>query len=861
MLIVLLFISCNHGKKIEHVSETETVLGDTIITEDEEKQVAEIERLIDITFDEPKQVVHQPDSFINQLSSLPNSIVGKESYALLLLNIGYVLRENGSILSSIRFYERAFDYCTVNQLDQLDLVLYVAKPLANLYTRIDDVEKSISLHEKAIEIAEAKGQIDYLPGLYNNLAIAYEQKNDVDGVLISSRKGMAYTQAGSIHQALLYNVLAKSYLESNRIDSAIYFNENALRVFKAYQLKEDTLIWFGSALKTESDILVYQSNISKAKQSLSIAINLTENYFPNSKQREKAKYRVARGLLTIDRDSRSSISDFQFAKNLLTQKSLSSNVSDYTFTHTLHGLAKAYVNINLDSALHYYRSTIENDYKTQQLIVSKASNYKNSKWNREVLKEYVELLIGEYQNEEKSERLQSLALQLFWAIELSKGRQVQREINRSQKWLEQDMSVEGQALRAELQVLNQQLSASSDEESIQQYESKIADLSFQFQLSEKYFEQTFQTIDFDQFVGFLLEESKTTSLISYFIQNDGRSYAVCINDEIATAYTIEDSLFKSLHATQFISDYFGDSPYAYENNPNRYIGHAQKVAQVLMPFINSVKTDIILSPDGLLFKLPLDALIHQNKFIIETKNLSYTYSFILNFLYQSQEGYLSDVLLFAKSKHYEGYRDLNFVEDEKKEIARFSGRIFEEEKATIQSFINQATKKDVIHLATHAVSDQEPYIILENRLTLGGLSLVAMQSPLVVLSACESAGGEIIQAEGLESLNKAFISRGVKGVIAAQWPVNDRSVSKLMGMFYENLHQSYSPINALTEAKRTFISKNEPIYKNPWYWASMNYVGVDTQIQIEKKTSPWKWRGIGLGLVGILIIGYLAIRK
>lgn len=860
---VLFFIGCNEATKNEPFKTIEKIQQDDGITKEvEEEQVTEIERLIDITFDDPKQVVLQPDSFINQLKSIPNSTLGKESYALLLLNIGYVLRESGSILASIRFYERAFDYCTVNQLNQPDLVLYVAKPLANLYTRIDDVEKSISLHEKAIKIAEEKGQIDHLPGLYNNLAIAYEQKNDVDRVLKISRKGMSYTQAGSIHLALLCNALAKSYLETNQIDSASYFNENALRLFQTYQLKEDTLIWFGAALKMESDIAVYQGNFSKATRSLSNAIDLTESYFPHSKQREKAKYRVARGALTINQNPRSSIVDFQFAKNLLALDSLSSNVSDYTFTHALHGLAKAYSDINPDSALYYYRSTIENDYKTQQLIVSKASNYKNSKWNRGVLKEYVGLLAKRYQNEQEKETLQSLALQLFWAIELSKGRQVQREINRSQKWLEEDMSAEGAALRAELQVLHQQLSASGDEETTQQLARQIADLSFQFQLSEKYFEQTFQTIDFDQLADFLLEKSKTTSLVSYFIQNDGESYAVCINDEVAVAYIIEDYVFKNLNATQFISDYFGDNPYAYENNPDQYIERAQGIAQALMPFMDSVKEDLILSPDGLLFKLPMDALIHQDKFIMETKTLSYTYSFVLNFLYQSQDTYKSDVLLFAKSKHNEGFRDLDFVENEKKEIGRFSGEIFDEEEATVQAFINQLDNKDVLHLATHAVSDREPYIVFESRLTLDGLSVVAMQSPLVVLSACESAGGEIIQAEGLESLNKAFISKGVKGVIAAQWPVDDQSVAKLMGMFYEELYQGMSPIKALTRAKRVYIDVNEPVYKNPWYWASMNYVGIETQIQLEKKTTMGgRWMLFLVLLVLALFVLYKKHKK
>src|SRR5690606_17351407 len=70
---VLFFIGCNEATKNEPFKTIEKIQQDDGITKEvEEEQVTEIERLIDITFDDPKQVVLQPDSFINQLKSIPN---------------------------------------------------------------------------------------------------------------------------------------------------------------------------------------------------------------------------------------------------------------------------------------------------------------------------------------------------------------------------------------------------------------------------------------------------------------------------------------------------------------------------------------------------------------------------------------------------------------------------------------------------------------------------------------------------------------------------------------------------------------------------------------------------------------------
>lgn len=810
-----------------------------------------INALIDVTYDNPEQVILQPDSFINQISVMPATTAGAKSYTLLLLNIGYVLREHGSILPSIRFYERALNYSKKHHLKKPDFVLYIAKPLANLYTRIDDIQKSISLQEEAIRIASQKGQQDYLPSLYNNLSIAYLTNANFKYALKTSRKGLSYVQRKSIYRALLYNNLANAYVGLNKIDSAAFFNQKSLSLFQNHQLKKDTLIWFGGALKLNSDIASYQNNVAKAIHSLDRVINLTTSNFPHSNQRVKAKYYLARGQLTMDRYPQAAISDFHAVMNLLHTDSQSFYVPDYTYTDALHSLAKIYTGINRDSALFYYSKTIENDYLTQELIVSKASNYKNSKWSRAILSDYVSLLWKTYQDSPQEKKKQLLALRLFWAIEMSKGRQVQREINRSRKWGNANVVTRERRLREKLKMLNQQLATTTHSGIKKKLTTEIERVTFRFQVAEKYFEQAFQSIDFEKFKHFILRKSQTQTLVSYLMQKDSLSYVVCLSDAIASIYPISRGQIKKTKVNQFTTNYFGNTPYTFENNPKLYFIRAKKVAKYLLPFISTSKNELIISPDGLLFRLPMDALIYRDKFIVETHTISYTYSFILNFLNKSKKTYASDVLFFGIS-HYKGkFKNLRFVEEEQEKITgHFQGVTFEGQDATIQSFISHLHQKDIIHLATHAVSDPKPYIVFEKPLTLGSLSLVNMQSPLVVLSSCESAGGKLIKAEGLESLNKAFISKGVKGVIAAQWPVDDASISELMGLFYKELYTLKSPVKALTEAKRTFINEKNAIYSNPWYWASMNYMGVETRIQIQKKSPIWIW-GALLALIGL----------
>ena len=111
-----------------------------------------------------------------------------------------------------------------------------------------------------------------------------------------------------------------------------------------------------------------------------------------------------------------------------------------------------------------------------------------------------------------------------------------------------------------------------------------------------------------------------------------------------------------------------------------------------------------------------------------------------------------------------------------------------------------------------------------------------IQAPLVVLSACNTASGEILLSEGLASMNRAFLSKGVQGVIATHWFANDDVMLDLTSRFYTFLNVSQNPVFSLSEAKRQYLSEQNEWGKNPWYWSNMSYTGSSIQIDLPQRT-------------------------
>ena len=115
---------------------------------------------------------------------------------------------------------------------------------------------------------------------------------------------------------------------------------------------------------------------------------------------------------------------------------------------------------------------------------------------------------------------------------------------------------------------------------------------------------------------------------------------------------------------------------------------------------------------------------------------------------------------------------------------------------------------------------------------LTGLEVFQTRIPadIAVLSACETAKGKLVAAEGLVGLARAFMYAGAPRVVCSLWKVDDEATAALMKRFYElwnpkdGNQQALPASDALREAQ-AFVAAKEK-WKHPYYWAAWQIWGL-----------------------------------
>ncbi|MFI5140370.1 MAG: CHAT domain-containing protein [Sphingobacteriales bacterium] len=90
---------------------------------------------------------------------------------------------------------------------------------------------------------------------------------------------------------------------------------------------------------------------------------------------------------------------------------------------------------------------------------------------------------------------------------------------------------------------------------------------------------------------------------------------------------------------------------------------------------------------------------------------------------------------------------------------------------------------------------------------------------LVVLSACETALGDIKGTEGVFGLQRAFKFAGVKEMLLSLWDIPDKQTSELMELFYANKLKGMPSYQALNFAQQIMRKKYAP-----YYWAAFELI-------------------------------------
>jgi CHAT domain-containing protein/tetratricopeptide (TPR) repeat protein len=124
----------------------------------------------------------------------------------------------------------------------------------------------------------------------------------------------------------------------------------------------------------------------------------------------------------------------------------------------------------------------------------------------------------------------------------------------------------------------------------------------------------------------------------------------------------------------------------------------------------------------------------------------------------------------------------------------------------------------LLSLVDERGSPQDGFLGLEDIYSLN------LPVDLVVLSACQTALGKVVDGEGLLSLTRGFMHAGASRVVASLWSVNDLATSELMAKFYRIMQEEkVSPARALRKAQIEVWKQKR--WRSPYYWAAFQIQG------------------------------------
>jgi CHAT domain-containing protein len=261
---------------------------------------------------------------------------------------------------------------------------------------------------------------------------------------------------------------------------------------------------------------------------------------------------------------------------------------------------------------------------------------------------------------------------------------------------------------------------------------------------------------------------------------------------------------------------------------------------------------VTVIPDGALWRVPFEALIDADqRFAVERRAFSYAPSVAILL---AQPLRPEARLAGANGRRFLGFGNPRLAandtpvpeaEHEVQRIARFFGaknsRVYVGKEALESRCKHQAPRYDVIHFATHGViDDANPMysrLILarqENDGEDGALEareMMAMHlsADLVVLSACDTARGDVHAGEGLIGMTWALFAAGCPSVVASDWRVGSATTEVLMESFYRNwltaraAAQPFAKAEALRRARLSLL--RDPRWRHPYYWAPFVLVG------------------------------------
>lgn len=407
----------------------------------------------------------------------------------------------------------------------------------------------------------------------------------------------------------------------------------------------------------------------------------------------------------------------------------------------------------------------------------------------------------------------------------------------------------------------------------------------------EYYNLRYETsiISVDSIQQYLLQPGET--VIEYFL---GGSYlqifVINKNDFQVLSIRIDDEIQRWLFIFQNAVRRFPTiAPDDLARNLKEYVDAAYFLYQNLIaPVAGLVGKKLIIIPDAELGFLPFDALLStypeevmapkQYAYLVRDYTISYNYSVTLmqEMLHRKNKRRLKPYLGIAPEflkGNSKGLAALKYNQEEVTGVhERIGGEIISGRDAHKKRFLALQSDYRIIHLATHgkannAVGDYSFLAFSEVDSLAGDDALLFVKelynlstnAEMVVLSACETGTGELLEGEGIASIARSFSYAGARSLIATQWSVDDKSTNKLIHLFFERIKEKAAKDVALQAAKLAFIDSGNQKLAHPYFWASFIPVGNMQSITLKRPVPYLAWGIVPLILFSLFI--YLRRKK
>ncbi len=329
--------------------------------------------------------------------------------------------------------------------------------------------------------------------------------------------------------------------------------------------------------------------------------------------------------------------------------------------------------------------------------------------------------------------------------------------------------------------------------------------------------------------------------------------------------------------------------------------------ELWQPIESEISTKkVIIIPDAELFNLSFETLTKTKikcfdelatNSLLSNYYITYNYSLFLLKQKSKTLNYKENFIAFVPEftdKMKKKYRqtvtdtlqyDLSYInllpqpfslELAKKYGKKFGGKIFTNEKATKQLFKKYAKNHKIIHIGTHAESNNltpglsrlifakdifENSNNNDNSLYTFEIYEYNLSSNLTVLTACETGKPTYQAGEGMISLAHAFNYAGSESILTGLWRIDEQTSTEIIRYFYDNLSLRMDKDEALQKAKIKYLKNTNGRTNQPQFWAGLVLMGSDAPINFTHESNILLFIIFALILIAVLFVLFLKNKR